>query len=252
MLISLFAAMSMAMNARIIDYNTDDGFKYKLNTEEKTATLSRYSGSAKEVCIPDSITYSEETFTVTYLGNSCFYNCTSLTSINIPTSVTSLGAGCFYKCTSLTSIDIPSSVQILGYECFRDCTSLTSINIPSLVGVIGKWCFRNCTSLKTMICEISSATLGTEYYSDFFEDTPIKQATLYVPETSLESYKTTSPWSGFGKILPISPDGIKKTTTDKETTIGAIYNLEGKRRNGIRSGINIIRMSDGTTKKVLK
>ena len=158
----------------------------------------------------------------------------------------------YWGCTSLTSIDIPSSVQILGDVCFRDCTSLTSINIPSLVGVIGKWCFRNCTSLKTMICEISSATLGTEYYSDFFEDTPIKQATLYVPETSLESYKTTSPWSGFGKILPISPDGIKKTTTDKETTIGAIYNLEGKRRNGIRSGINIIRMSDGTTKKVLK
>ena len=98
MLISLFAAMSMAMNARIIDYNTDDGFKYKLNTEEKTATLSRYSGSAKEVCIPDRITYSEETFTVTYLGNSCFYNCTSLTSINIPSSVTSSGAGCFSAC----------------------------------------------------------------------------------------------------------------------------------------------------------
>ena len=98
MLISLFAAMSMAMNARIIDYNTDDGFKYKLNTEEKTATLSRYSSSAKEVCIPDSITYIEEIFTVTYLGNGCFKNCTSLTSINIPSSVTSLGAGCFSGC----------------------------------------------------------------------------------------------------------------------------------------------------------
>ena len=98
MLISLFAAMSMAMNARIIDYNTDDGFKYKLNTEEKTATLSRYSSSAKEVCIPDSITYIEEIFTVTYLGNGCFKNCTSLTSINIPSSVTSLGAGCFNGC----------------------------------------------------------------------------------------------------------------------------------------------------------
>ena len=121
MLISLFAAMSMAMNARMIDYNTDDGFKYKLNTEEKTATLSRYSGSAKEVCIPDRITYSEETFTVTYLGNSCFYNCPSLTSINIPSSVTSLGDGCFKDCTSLTSIDIPSSVTSFGDYCFYGC-----------------------------------------------------------------------------------------------------------------------------------
>ena len=144
MLISLFAAMSMAMNARIIDYNTDDGFKYKLNTEEKTATLSRYSGSAKEVCIPDSITYSEETFTVTYLGNSCFYNCTSLTSIDFPSSVTSLGNYCFKNCTSLTSINIPSSVTSLGDGCFKDCTSLTSIDIPSSVTSFGDYCFYGC------------------------------------------------------------------------------------------------------------
>ena len=207
------------------------------------AVFGQFCTSLTSIDLPSSITY---------LGHCCFEGCTSLTSIDIPSSVSLLGNHYFNGCTSLTSIVIPSSVQSLGNECFRDCTSLTSINIPSLVEYIDKWCFRNCTSLKTMICEISSATLGTEYYSDFFEDTPIKQATLYIPETSLESYKTTSPWSGFGKILPILPDGIKKTTTDKETTIGAIYNLEGKRRNGIRSGINIIRMSDGTTKKVLK
>ena len=160
MLISLFAAMSMAMNARIIDYNTDDGFKYKLNTEEKTATLSRYSGSAKEVCIPDRITYSEETFTVTYLGNSCFYNCTSLTSINIPSSVTSLGDGCFKDCTSLTSIDIPSSVTSFGDYCFQNCTSLTSIDIPSSVTSLGDGCFQNCTSLTSINIPSSVTSLG--------------------------------------------------------------------------------------------
>ena len=161
MLISLFAAMSMAMNARIIDYNTDDGFKYKLNTEEKTATLSRYSGSAKEVCIPDSITYSDETFTftftVTYLGNGCFKNCTSLTSINIPSSVTSLES-CFVGCTSLTSIDIPSSITYLGYYCFAHCTSLTSINIPSSVTIMDG-CFTYCTALSTVNISSSVTSL---------------------------------------------------------------------------------------------
>ena len=159
MLISLFAAMSMAMNARIIDYNTDDGFKYKLNTEEKTATLSRYSGSAKEVCIPDSITYSDETFTftVTYLGNGCFNNCTSLTSINIPSSVTSLES-CFVGCTSLTSIDIPSSITYLGYYCFAHYTSLTSINIPSSVTIMDG-CFTYCTALSTVNISSSVTSL---------------------------------------------------------------------------------------------
>ena len=126
------------MNARIIDYNTDDGFKYKLNTEEKTATLSRYSGSAKEVCIPDSITYSDETFTFTvaYLGNGCFKNCTSLTSINIPSSVTIMD-GCFTYCTALSTVNISSSVTSLD-GCFIGCTSLTHIDIPSSVSR-GSW-----------------------------------------------------------------------------------------------------------------
>ena len=35
MLVSLFAIMSMAVSARIIEYNTDDGFWYGLDTEAK-------------------------------------------------------------------------------------------------------------------------------------------------------------------------------------------------------------------------
>ena len=98
-----------------------------------------------------------------------------------------------------------------------------------------------------MTCEIPTAIEG-----EFFSDTPIEQATLYVPESSLDSYKATSPWCYFGEILPISPDGIGEIATDGEAGIDAIYNLEGKRCNGTNRGLNIIRMSDGTTRKVLK
>ena len=97
-----------------------------------------------------------------------------------------------------------------------------------------------------MICEIPTAIKV-----DFFE-TPIEQATLYVPEASLDSYKATSPWSSFGTILPISPDGIGEIATDGEASIDAIYDIGGKRGNGTNHGLNIIRMSDGTTRKVLK
>ena len=87
---------------------------------------------------------------------------------------------------------------------------------------------------------------------EFFTDSPIEQATLYVPEASLEAYKTTSPWSGFGTILPISSTGMNNNTTVKPVTIDAVYDLDGKRRNGTSRGLNIIRMSDGTTRKVMK
>ena len=250
MTISLLTAMSMAMNAETIEY-TDGDFKYSLETETKTAALSKYSGSATEVTIPESVTHDDVTYSVTRLGDKCFSYCSSLTSIDIPSSVTSLGDECFSYCSSLTSIDIPSSVTSLGYKCFYGCESLTSIDIPSSVTSLGYKCFSYCKSIKTMTCEIPTipTVLGG---GEFFSDTPIEQATLYVPESSLDSYKATSPWSRFGTILPISTTGIGEIATDGDACIDAIYNLEGKRGNGISRGLSIIRMSDGTTRKVLK
>ena len=90
MTISLLTAMSMAMNAGIIVY-TDGDFKYSLETETKTAALSKYSGSATEVTIPESVTHDDVTYSVTRLGDKCFSYCSSLTSIDIPSSLTSLG-----------------------------------------------------------------------------------------------------------------------------------------------------------------
>ena len=98
MLVSLFAIMSMAVSAGIIEYRTDDGFMYKLDTEAKTAELAKYNGSAKEVSISESVTYEGVVYSVTSLGEECFSRCSSLTSINIPSSVTSLGESCFYNC----------------------------------------------------------------------------------------------------------------------------------------------------------
>ena len=121
MLVSLFAIMSMAVSADIVEYSTSDGFKYKLDTETKTAELVYYNGSATAVSISESVTYGDVVYSVTSLGEYCFYECSSLTSINIPSSVTSLGENCFEECSSLTSINIPSSVTSLGGWCFEDC-----------------------------------------------------------------------------------------------------------------------------------
>ena len=49
----------------------------------------------------------------------------------IKRGVTSIGARAFEDCTSLTSITIPSSVTIIGDYAFECCTSLTSITLTS-------------------------------------------------------------------------------------------------------------------------
>ncbi len=180
------------------------------------------------------------------LGKRCFEGCTALTSVTLPTEVIYLESDCFNNCSALSSIVIPSSVISVGETCFCNCLALTSVSIPASVTFLGNDCFMNCPSLTKVICEIPTAINKTS----LFRATPIEEATLYVPEASLASYKTTSPWSDFGAILPISGAGIESITVG-EPTIEAIYNLEGKRMNNMSRGLNILRISDGTTKKVL-
>ena len=51
---------------------------------------------------------------VTTIGESAFWGCGSLTSVNIPDSVTTIGESAFWGCGSLTSVNIPDSVTTIG------------------------------------------------------------------------------------------------------------------------------------------
>ncbi len=97
---------------------------------------------------------------VTKIGKSAFYGCTSLTSIEIPNSVTEIGWYAFEGCTSLASIEIPNSVTEIGSAAFDGCTSLTSIEIPNSVTSIGEGAFEGCTSLTSIVIPNSVTEIG--------------------------------------------------------------------------------------------
>ena len=48
--------------------------------------------------------------------------------MTIPDSVTSIGSSAFYNCSSLTSVTIPDSVTSIGGAAFNGCSSLTTVN----------------------------------------------------------------------------------------------------------------------------
>ena len=134
---------------------------------------------------------------VTSLGNNCFSQCSSLTSITLPDSVTSLGNDCFGWCTSLTSITLPDSVTSLGNNCFYGCTSLTSINIPEGVTSLGNSCFYWCTSLTSItLLPAIPPTLGWNAFGGVHPSFNIKVRSPYVND-----YKTATNWTAYASKI---------------------------------------------------
>ena len=158
MLVVLMLMTTSSAMAEVID-----GFRYLLDSDTKTATLlpkmeGKYSG---DIIIPEKVKGNDGVeYVVTSLGESCFQDCSGITSITIPSSVTSLGDHCFDGCSGLTSITIPSSVTSLGDHCFSLCSGLTSINIPSSVTSLSESCFDYCIRLTSITIPSSVTSLG--------------------------------------------------------------------------------------------
>ena len=107
---------------------TEGDYEYELQSDG-TVIITNYTGADTEVTVPDSL----NGHTVTSIGGSAFYNCSSLTSITIPEGVTSIGPRAFQNCSSLTSITLPEGVTSIGQSAFANCRNLQSVTIPGSV-----------------------------------------------------------------------------------------------------------------------
>lgn len=114
-------------------FETIDGIRYLIDSDAKTATVVPLSGYQKysgDVIVPEKVKGSEGVeCTVTAFGENAFKDCSSLTSITLPSSVTTLGSSCFWGCSGLTSIMIPSSVKRIDMQCFLGCDNIESVTL---------------------------------------------------------------------------------------------------------------------------
>lgn len=191
-----------------------------------------------------------ETVTLPTTLETIEYNAFSnsgLTSIFIPKGVTNISSTSFNYCGKLSTISvsdenttydsrnncnaiiqtatnqilrgtsntiIPNTATSIGDNAFNDINSLTSIVIPESVTSIGLYAFRFCNSLAEVVCK---AKVAPQLKSEAFSNDILSKATLYVPEESVESYKTDGEWKKFSDIQPLPYAYINISAAEKTT-----------------------------------
>ena len=201
-----------------------------------------------------NIDYKNINFFNTY-GEALLYDSSGsiISNLIIPEGVTKIGRslrGCKFK-----SIDLPNSL-VCAYG-FRSCESLAEITLPEK---IEKFNFEFCDNLLTVVSKIINPketpcgyTWTSGYNSGFsnaFSRNTLMNATLYVPIGTKEKYMEAEGWKDFVFIEEMSPTGILTIGESNNTFEVKRYTINGRQISQPQKGINIIKMSDGTSKKI--
>lgn len=136
-----------------------------------------------------SVTKFKNSF-ITGAGAFFLFYCTALTEVDLPNLLTS-GDFCMQNCTSLKSVNLPNLTTV-GSSSLYGCTALETVDFPSLTSVKGGF-LGSCSNLKAVFLRSPSMCTCAD---GSITSIGSSAASIYVPESLIESYKTASSWSG--------------------------------------------------------
>ena len=195
--------------------------------------------------------------------NAMFEDCSGLTSLDMSgfntENVTNM-AVMFSNCSSLTNLDVRSfttdKVTSMA-EMFSNCSSLTNLDLSSFntdYVTSMRYMFSYCSKLSTIyVSERWNMSKVDNTEKMFYRciDLVGGAGTTYDENHIDGKYAHVDggpDYPGYFTIKEI-PDAIATITSDLK--IVRIYDLQGKRHDSVRKGLNIIVLSDGTIKKVV-
>ena len=206
---------------------------------------------------------------VSIINEYAFYDCSSLTRLDLPSSIREIYHSAFMNCRNLTSLTIPSNVTYISSRAFSGCSSLKNITLPTRIFGIGDNAFYGCSNLNSLtlsyelreineyaFCDCNGLTSIYVYADkvpkmreDVFKGCDAKKCTIYVPKGTYGDYRS-SEFGYFENIVEFDATGIDKTTTSTDVEEVSRYSVNGQRLVGPTKGLNIVKYSDGSVKKV--
>ena len=184
---------------------------------------------------------------ITEIGYQAFSYCSGLTSLTLPAGITSISDNAFYGCSGLTSLTLPAGITLIGESAFCGCSGLTSLTLPAGITEIGSSAFSYCSGLTSIyVYSEKVPKIG----SDVFYYVDKKKCTVYVPKGTYADYRSSN-FGYFENIVEFDPTGIDKTTTSTDVEEVSRYSADGQRLAVPVKGLNIVKYSDGSARKVV-
>ena len=172
--------------------------------------------------------------------------------VNIPSTVREIGDSCFFY-SEIEEMTIPEGVKRIGDGMFAACYSLSTITLPSTIEYVGaKIMAFNYVETTLNVYAVNPPTCHRDAFADF-----ASSINLHVVKGKKQAYEKSNDWKGsvFNDIeddLKAIVTGVSATAPSSvEAVETARYNLQGVRIYAPQRGVNILKMNDGTQKKVL-
>lgn len=140
-----------------------DGIYYNLIKKGKVAEVTsgsyKYSGNIQ---IPSTIKVDNIEYSVSFITENAFYECSNLKSVKLPSSIKKIGRAAFIRCKQLSKINLENSIEEIGEFAFCECISLKEINIPTSMTKVQMCTFENCKKITSIELHDNIKTISKE------------------------------------------------------------------------------------------